>query len=96
MKELVSAVHEIGLAAQGLKLSASTLRGIRSPVILHVHESHFLVGVTRHDGRILLIDPPGRPRIVELSSIDAFWSGNCILVEKDATMLRHSLEDIGL
>ncbi len=79
MLELLHHAERNGLSAKGLKLTMEEFRRNQFPAILFVHNDHFAVADSVHEGEVYLRDPAiGRLKLSE-KSLARIWHGEALV-----------------
>lgn len=78
---LVDVIKAHQLSAVGVAIDAATLAQRGTLAIIDSPRGHFAVyaGTDKKTGKMLIIDPPGEPRLVAPSDLESTWGGRAIL-----------------
>ncbi len=94
MRDLRDAAAEIGLHARAVQLDPKAPFPWELPMILHLHEDHFAAVLPVGFNRLVLVDPPEEPGVIDRRILD--WKGLALVVAKDEAFLEAALTKAGL
>jgi ABC-type bacteriocin/lantibiotic exporter with double-glycine peptidase domain len=90
--DLKQAASQLGLVSEGVRLDASRPIPWRLPTILHVQANHFVAVLPLEDDRLVVVDPPREPEIVERSRLSGDWDGISLIVSRSNSELDAALQ----
>ncbi len=79
LAELELGLTSLGFSTLGVRLGWRDIANTDCPVILHLKEEHFVVGVRFANNQLVVIDPPERPSLKRRREL-ASWTGAALLV----------------
>ncbi|MGC8642048.1 MAG: cysteine peptidase family C39 domain-containing protein [Isosphaeraceae bacterium] len=96
MRDLRDAATKIGLHAQAVQLDPTASFPWELPMILHLREDHFAAVLPVGHDRLVLVDPPDEPRLVDRRWLQGDWKGLALVVAKSEAVLTEALGKAGL
>ncbi len=78
--DLREAATSLGLSSRVVRLDPSRGFPWRLPMILYLHENHFVSALPIDETRAVLVDPPGTPRVWDSRELANDWSGLALVV----------------
>jgi ABC-type bacteriocin/lantibiotic exporter with double-glycine peptidase domain len=94
--DLKEAAHQMGLVSEGVRVDPLRPIPWRSPMILHVQDNHFLAALPLEGDRLVVVDPPNAPAIMERSGLSGDWDGVCLVVARSQSELNAALQAANL
>jgi hypothetical protein len=96
LADVSRALRKLGFHCVGAHLSVADARRVGGPLVLHVDDQHFVMGVPTTERSMVLIDPPSAPSVQTAEQLQTKWSGDCLIVDVDAESLAAKMAAIGL
>lgn len=93
LRDLREAAAAIGLRAQAVQLDPNAPFPWELPMILHLHGDHFAAALPVGYNRLVLVDPPDQPMLIDRRILD--WKGLTLVVSKTHTELKAALKKAG-
>ena len=90
--DLKKAARQMGLFSEGVRLNPLHSIPWRLPTILHVQANHFVAALPLVGDRLVVVDPPSAPEIMERSKLEGDWDGACLVVSRSKGELDVALQ----
>lgn len=90
------ALKQLGFASLGANLSEADAHRLGLPLVMHVDDRHFVVGLPANEFALVLIDPPRNPVVATGEGLRSRWSGDCLIVSLDAESLAAKAAEAGI
>jgi ABC-type bacteriocin/lantibiotic exporter with double-glycine peptidase domain len=94
--DLLRSLQQDGVAAEAIKMENPGSIDINCPIIIRLDGFHFVVALPRDKEALILIDPPGEPKITSWEGLQGRWDGEAIITSKSHDELRSHLSSLGL
>jgi len=79
---LYQAARKKGLYAAGVKMGLEEIADLKTPVIVHFWDNHFLMVEGDGTDTLIITDPPNPPQSISREQFQPFYSGFALLVSK--------------
>ena len=86
MLHLVRAARRLGLKARSVKSSTDRLTRLALPAIAETRSGEFMVLADVAEGRVLVQERAGAPRLLDVDEIEALWTGRLVLLTRRAAL----------
>ncbi|MFH1300839.1 MAG: cysteine peptidase family C39 domain-containing protein [Planctomycetota bacterium] len=96
MEDLTTGLDKLGLYSVGLKLDSKAALNFKVPLILFVNGKHFAAALPHTDGKMVIIDPPYKPKHAEESELRQRWTGEALLISTSKDSLNSEMQRLGL
>lgn len=78
--DLLRALRQHGFSAKAVRYRAGSAPGHRLPMVIFVDGNHFLVALPGPRGKVVIVDPPLEPSVVQWSQLAPRWHGEAVIV----------------
>jgi ABC-type bacteriocin/lantibiotic exporter with double-glycine peptidase domain len=94
--DLRDAANTIGLSAVAVRLNPLVPMPVNQPVILHMHDNHFVAALPLDQDYLVFVDLPAEPKVLHRKELTEDWKGAALVLGRRREDVKLALAKVGI